>query len=124
MHACTDALGNPVRLLLSAGQEHDLSYAGELTAGLHDAYVVADRAYDAERFVAPLLERGCTPVVPPNPTRKHPRSYDPHLYKERALVENFYQRIKRHRRVATRYDKLARNYLAFVQLAAILVWLL
>jgi putative transposase len=111
-------------LLLSPGNDHDLTYAGQLTEHLHDAYVTADRAYDAERFVGPLLERGCTPVVPPNPTRKHPRPYDRDLYKERALVEHFFQRIKRFRRIATRYDKLARSYLAFVQLAAILVWLL
>ena len=62
-------------------------------------------------------------VIGTNPTHAA-RSLDRHLYRERFQIEVFFQRIKRHRRIALRFDKLARNYLAFVHLAAVLVWLL
>ena len=61
-------------------------------------------------------------MIPANPTHRS-RPYDKHLYKARHLVENFFQRIKRYRRVAMRFDKLARNFLAFIHLASVLVWL-
>lgn len=97
--------------------------AYELLADIHDAYVVGDSAYSASPLVASLNERGCEVVIPSQPTHLD-RSLDRHTYRERRLVENFFQRIKRFRRIAMRFDKLARNYLAFVQLASVLVWLL
>jgi transposase len=130
VHALVDALGNPVRLLLSEGQQHEIKFAPELLAPVVNAYVCADRAYDAEHLISLLQAHGCTPVIPSNhrnrpgrPTRQGRRLIDGHLYKERHLVENFFQRIKRFRRIATRFDKLARNFMAFLHLAAILVWL-
>lgn len=97
--------------------------AYELLGDITDAYVGADRAYDAAPLVQ-LLERNCcTVVIPSNPTRAIQRDYDRHLYKERHLVECFFQRIKRFRRVAMRFEKLARNFLAFLHLACALVWL-
>lgn len=119
-----DALGNPVRLALSPGQTHEMRLAYELLADVTNGYVVADSAYDAKPLADELEQRGCVVVIPSNPTRAGLRHFDRHLYRDRALVENFFQRIKRFRRVATRFDKLARNFLAFVQLAAVLVWLL
>jgi transposase len=95
-----------------------------MVAGLSNAYVAGDMAYDAQPLVQELESRRCTVVIPSNPTRGTKRRIDQHLYKERHLVENFFQRIKRHRRVAMRFEKLARNFLAFVQLAAVLVWLM
>ena len=80
-------------------------------------------AYSAKALVGALVARGCTVVIPANPT--HPqRDYDTHLYKDRHLMENFFQRIKRFRRIAMRFEKLARNFLAFLFLASSLVWLL
>ena len=85
--------------------------------------LVADRAYDARRLTDELRARGCTVVIPSTRARAIQHDIDRHLYRERALVENFFQRMKRLRRIAMRYEKLARNYLAFLQLAAVLVWL-
>lgn len=122
LHAIVDALGNPVRFALSPGQTHEMKHASELLANIENAYVVADSAYCAQSLVNELRGRGCNVVIANNPT--HPRrSCDPDLYRERFLVENFFQRIKRLRRIAMRFEKLARNYLAFVYLAATLVWL-
>lgn len=97
--------------------------AHERLADIHDAYVVGDSAYSSRCLVDSLNERGCEVVIPSQPTHRC-RSFDRHIYRERRLVENFFQRIKRFRRIAMRFDKLARNYLAFVQLASVLVWLL
>lgn len=97
--------------------------AGELLDDIQDAYVVGDSAYSSRRLVDALSERGCEVVVPSQPTHRF-RRFDRHTYRERRLVENFFQRIKRFRRIAMRFDKLARNFLAFVQLASVLVWLL
>lgn len=123
MHAVVDALGNPVLLALSPGQRHEMKLAYELLAEVSDAYVIGDSAYDAKALVDELQQRGCVVVIPSNPTRAAQRDIDRHLYRERALVENFFQKIKRWRRIAMRFEKLARNYLAFVHLAAVLVWL-
>lgn len=100
-----------------------MKVAYELLGAIHNAYVAGDRAYDARPLVEMLLANGCTPVIPSNPTRASQRDFDRHLYKERHLVENFFQRIKRFRRIAMRFEKLARNFLAFLQLACALVWL-
>jgi transposase len=118
-----DALGNPLRLMLTPGQTHEMKVAYQLLAEVANAYVAADSAYDAAPLIAELQARGCTVVIPTNPTRATQRVIDRHLYRERALVENFFQRIKRFRRIAMRFEKLARNYLAFLHLACVLVWL-
>jgi len=118
-----DALGNPVRLALSPGQTHEMKLAHEVLEGVTDAYVVGDSAYSSRELIAALEERGCQVVIGNNPT--HPtRSIDTHRYRERFLVEHFFQKIKRFRRIAMRYEKLSRNFMAFVQMASVLVWLL
>lgn len=93
--------------MLTPGQTHEMKVAYELLATVAHGYVVADSAYDAQPLADELEARGCTFVVPSNPTRAGCRAIDRHLYKERALVENFFQRIKRFRRIAMRFDKLA-----------------
>jgi transposase len=118
-----DALGNPVRFALSPGQTHEMKLAYELVGDLSEAYIAADSAYDAGPLVEQLLAQRCTVVIPSNPTRKTQRQLDRVLYRERHLVECFFQRIKRFRRIAMRFEKLARNFLAFLQLASVLVWL-
>jgi transposase len=119
-----DALGNPVRLIVTAGQVADVTQAEALVAGLETDHVIADKGYDSSKFVGAIEAGGATAVIPPRSNRKEPRDYDEHLYKERNLVERFLNRIKHCRRVATRYDKTARNYLAFVTLASIMVLLI
>jgi transposase len=111
-------LGNPVELMLTPGQAHDLACAEPLIDKVEPDALIADKAYDADRFVDTLAKRGITPVIPPKANRKTARPCDFALYCERNLVERFFNQLKHFRAVATRYDKLARNFLAGVQLAA------
>ena len=85
--------------------------------------LLADRGYDADWIRAFATERGAWANVPPRCNRREPICFSPHLYRARNLVERFFNKIKQCRRVATRYDKLAANYLAFIQLASIRLWL-
>ena len=101
-----------------------MQLAYDMLSDVTDAYVVADSAYDAGPLAKDLETRRCAVVIPSNPTRATLRDFDRHLYRERFLAEQFFQRIKRFRRISMRFEKLARNFLAFVQLAAVLVWLL
>jgi transposase len=83
--------------------------------------VIADKGYDADDLVQEIHRRGAQAVIPPRSNRKQPRKYSKRRYKTRNLVERFVNRIKHYRRVATRYEKTARNFLAFVHLASFLV---
>ena len=123
LHLACDALGNPVRLLAGPGQQGEVLRAAALIDGLVCGPVIADRACEAEHFHDTVLDAGAEPVVPPRPNRRRPHTYDRHLHKERNLVECRFAKRKQFRRVATRYDKLLVNFLGFVALAAILVWL-
>jgi transposase len=113
----------PVRLILSPGQRGDVIFGQDLLRGLSPGHVIADRAYDAEHFHDTILEAGAIPVIPPRPERRRPHRYDRALYKERNLVERMFAKLKQCRRVATRYDKLLKNYRGFVLIAAIILWL-
>ena len=123
MHAIVDALGNPVRIALSPGQTHEMKLAYELLGDITDAFVAGDSAYDAAPLREMLEANHCTVVIPSNPTRAKQYELDPDLYRERHLVECFFQRIKRFRRISMRFEKLACNFLAFLHLACALVWL-
>jgi transposase len=85
--------------------------------------VIADKGYDGDAFVAAVQGRGAEAVIPPRSHRTQPREYDRHLYRERNVCERFWARAKQYRRVATRYDKKAQNFLAFVQVASVMVML-
>jgi transposase len=100
-----------------------MKVAPSLLSDIVNAYVAGDSAYDARSLIEQLEAQGCTVVIPSNPTRAAQRDIDKHLYRERHLVEIFFQKIKRFRRISMRFEKLSRNFLAFVQLAAVLVWL-
>jgi transposase len=110
-------------LLLTAAQESDIAQAEALLAGRAPEAVVADRGYDKKALVEEIERRGAEAVIPTQKTRKEQRSVDPHLYRERNLAERFWSKVKQFRRVATRYDKKAANYLAFVKVAAMAVML-
>jgi transposase len=118
-----DALGNPVRFILTAGQVHDILQAEDLITGLSFHHLLADKGFDSDRFRARIAEAGAEAVIPSIPARSRTLTYDKHIYKERNLIERFFNKIKHCRRVATRYDKLGANCLAFVQLASIRLWL-
>ena len=97
--------------------------AYDLIDGVAAGDVLADRAYDADGLFQKIIDQGGDPVIPPRRHRKRQHAYDQDLYKERNRVENFFQRIKHCRRIATRYDKLAETFMGFVVLASIMLWL-
>jgi transposase len=124
IHALVDALGNPLAFLLTPGQAHDLDGADVLLPQMQADILLADKAFDADkRVIEPLLAAGKTPVIPSMPGRKSPRPYDRALCAARHLIENFFCKLKQFRAIATRYDKRARNFLAAVYAASILIWL-
>ena len=123
IHVAGDALGLPVRLIGSPGQRNDIAFAHDLVEGFQVEATIADKGYDADHLHAKINETGAEVVIPPKRNRKNQRSYDTHLYKERNLIERFFSKLKQFRRVATRYDKLLANFMGFVKLAAIAIWL-
>src|SRR5947199_353506 len=118
IHALVDALGNPIALAITPGQAHDLTAAAALLAQAKPQAVIADKAFDADTLIGALIEAKITPVIPPKSTRKSPRPCDFALYKERNLIERFFNKLKNFRAIATRYAKLARNLLSAAPLAA------
>ena len=109
--------------MLTPGQAHDLACAEPLIADADPDALIADKAYDADALIATLNERGITPVIPPKANRTTKRECDFALYCERNLVERFFNKLKHFRAIATRYDKLARNFLAGIQLACAIILL-
>jgi len=122
LHLAVDAEGQPVELILTAGQQHDINQAPSLLAEHKPQYVIADKAYDSDDFIETIRGRGSRAVIPSRAGRTVQRRTLRKQYRRRNLVERFVNRIKHFRRVATRYDKTSRNFLAFVQLAALLCW--
>jgi transposase len=124
IHAVVDTSGLPVRLALTTGEAHDnrlvLTLLSDLKSG---AMLLADRGFDADWIRTLVSTHGAWANVPPKRNRTEPICFSPYLYRARNLVERFFNKIKQCRRVATRYDKLAANYLAFIQLASIRLWL-
>ena len=123
IHAAVDALGNPVRLMITEGQTSDYQKADDLITGFQADYVIADKGYDSDAFVMAINCIGAEAVIPPRCNRKTLRDYDRDLYKERNLVECFFQKIKNYRRIATRYERLGINYTAMLILVSTLIWL-
>lgn len=118
-----DGLGNPIHLHLTPGNVNDVTEAPQLIAAAKARNFIADRGYDSQAVAAAIEAKGMTVVIPSPADRTRRRKIDLHLYKERHLVENFFCRLKHFRRAATRFDKTAQNFLGFVLLAAIRIWL-
>jgi transposase len=124
IHVVVATNGLPVRLALATGEAHDNRLAAKLLSRLQSgSMLLADRGYDADWIRALVRRRGAWANIPPRSNRKKALNFSPYLYRARNLVERFFNKIKHCRRVATRYDKLAANYLAFIQLASIRLWL-
>jgi transposase len=109
--------------MLTPGQAHDLTCAEPLLETVDPRALLGDKAFDADPFIDSLARRGITPVIPPKANRKAPRSCDFALYCERNLIERFFNKLKHFRAIATRYDKLATNFLAALQLACAMILL-
>ncbi len=118
-----DALGNPVELMLAPGQDHDLICAEPLLENVDPGALIGDKAFDADTLLSSLEQRKITPVIPPRANRKEPRDCDYALYCERNLIERFFNKIKHFRAIATRYDKLDRNFLGAIQLVSTMILL-
>jgi transposase len=117
------ALGNPFELILAPGQDHDLTCAEPLLENADPQALIGDKAFDADPLLNTLKQRGITPMIPPKANRKVQRDCDYAPYRERNLIERFFNKIKHFRAIATRYDKLARNFLAAVQLVSVIILL-
>ena len=116
--------GLPLRIVLSAGQASDKAAVADLIDGLPPAKaLVADRGYDAQAVIDLVRDRGGCAHIPTQRDRKVQRSVDPAIYRQRNQVERFFCKLKHFRRIATRFDKLARNFLAAVLLASTRLWL-
>ena len=123
IHMAVRGLGCPVRFTLTAGQKGDAPQAAALIEGLAAEVVMADTAYDADHLRQAIAAKGALAVIPNNPSRALKYPLDKHLYAQRHLVECCFSKLKQFRRVATRFEKTARNYLAVVTLAAIILWM-
>jgi len=123
IHAIADAKGRLLALLLTGGEAHDCPPAQRLIRRTRSAKkLLADRAYDSADLRGWLHGRGTTPVIPNKSNRKRPFRFNKQAYKWRHRIENAFCRLKDFRRIATRYDRLARNYLASVCLIAAIIW--
>lgn len=124
IHAVVDANGLPLRLALGPGHQHDIVAAGDLLKEVPSGgMLLADKAYDSDAIRTLVASRGGWANILPRRNRRDPISFSPYLYRDRNRVERFFNRIKHCRRIATRYEKRAANFLAFVKLAAIRLWL-
>ena len=112
-----------MRIVLTAGQSHDLNAAPVLISGLKCRHVVADRGYDSHAFLDLIRASGAKACIPTPRDRIVQRSVSRRIYRQRNLVERYFCKLKHFRRVATRFDKLARNYLASVLLASARIWM-
>jgi transposase len=120
--ALVDAKGRAVQLAVAPGQRNDMIAAEEIVLP-QEKKVVADKGYDGDQFRRKITEAGSQPCIPARVGRRHPAKHNKGYYRRRHRVENFFQRIKRRRRLGTRYEKLDVTFFAFLCLAAVLDWL-
>lgn len=123
VHAAVSGLGLPVRLSLSPGRSGDPGQVPARISGLEPAVVIADKGYDSRAVAERVAAVGAKVVIPTQKGRKVQRDTDRERYKDRNLAERFWAKAKRYRRVATRYDKKAQNFMAFVHVAAVMILL-
>jgi len=121
--AVVDGLGRAVAVCLAPGQRNDQKAVAPLLDGLRGAWAVADRGFDSATFRHELTQRHARPCIPPRRTSRIVYFYLERLYQHRHVVENFFGRIKRFRRIGTRYEKLAETFLGFVTFAAVVDWI-
>jgi transposase len=118
-----DALGRPLRVIVTAGQAGDITQAPALLEGQVAGAVLADKAYDSNALRATIAAMGATAVIPSNRTRKIIIPHDVIAYRHRNRIERCFNRLKHFRRFATRYDRRAVHFTGFVHLAAAIIWL-
>ncbi len=120
--ALVDGCGRVLQLGLSPGNAADLNAAKEIVFPA-DVYIIADKGYDSDQFKEQIRGKGSEPCIPSRCNRKHPAAYSKHRYATRHRIENFFQRVKRFRRIGTRYQKLDQTLLCMLTIAAVIDWL-
>ncbi len=125
IHAITDALGNPLDFLLTGGQASDIGQAETLLELAPEGAeaLSGDKGYDSDAFIDAIKAYGMSAVIPPRGNRSEPRECDWFVYKERHLIECFFNKIKHYRRIFSRFEKLARNYMGFIRFVSAIIWL-
>ena len=119
-HTLIDVLGNLKQFVLPGGQVHDLKRADVFIPRLQSDKLLADKSYDAEeRVLIPLKKSGKIAIIPPG-RRKQKRWHDKHIYQARHLIENLFVKLKQYKAIATRYDKLAQNFLSGIYLGRVI----
>lgn len=112
-----------MRVVLAPGRAGDVRQASALIDGFRPAHVLADRAYDSNALRTLIADIGATAVIPCNPTRKCLIPYNFERYKARHRIERCFNKLKHFRRIATRYDRLAVHFIAFIHLACVMPWM-
>ena len=123
IHATVDALGNPLRFILTPGQRNDVTQGKSLIRDFKNTAVIADKGYDSSALIEVIKANNSTPVIPAKKNRKIKRDYDSHIYKERHLIECFFGKIKHFRRIFSRFDKTAQAFAGFLNFVATLICL-
>ena len=119
----TDTFGRPIRFLLAAGQSHDVLAAPALIEGLSPQAILADRAYDSGPLRQVIANAGADAVIPSTRSRKTPIPHNIAIYRCRNRIERCFNKLKHFRRIATRFDRRAAHFLAFIHLAAAMIWM-
>jgi transposase len=123
IHAVTDEKGRPVVLCVTPGNTSDYTPAKECIEAVEPArHLIADKGYDSAELRGWLQERGTEPVIPPRSNRKVQYRYDAKLYRERNRIERSFCRLKDYRRIATRFDRNVKNFMAALCIAATVIW--
>ncbi len=124
VHAVVDEHSRPRRFIITGGQVHDGKVLPSLLDGSGEPFaVVADKAYDAHSIRRFIVDEGAVPVIPYKSNARKPIPHDANLYRMRNIVERFFCTMKDMRRLATRFEKLSRNFLAMVHIFAIRLWI-
>lgn len=124
IHMLCDALGLPLKFVVTGGQRSDYTEALTLLRGERSDYLVADKGYDSQEIAKHVEdEMKAEVVIPTKINRKKQRLYDKTIYKERNLIERLFNKLKHFRRIATRYDKIKLHFESFVSLACAWIWL-
>ncbi|ECF7008049.1 IS5 family transposase [Salmonella enterica subsp. enterica] len=123
IHLCVDSHGNPLDFKVTGGNVHDSQVANDLIEVIQEAqYFIADKGYDSQEIRDKAIEHGMKAIIPKRKNAKQPNpDFDSYLYKLRHLVENAFARLKQFRGIATRYEKLARNFKSMLYLACSII---
>ena len=118
-----DTMGRPLRIIITAGQAGDAPQAAALMDGFRPNHVLADKAYDSTDIRQRIADMGAKAVIPCQSRRKRQVPYDASIYRDRNHIERCFNKLKHFRRIATRYDRKVIHFLAFIHIAAVMLWM-